>query len=278
MNNVRFEIDEINFWQAASFASQNSISHYDLLLSANERGLLAIEESILFEKFLAKLQVFEAQATSQLYQDVFAELIVNHHIGPHHFLEFGATDGLSLSNTASLEQLENWSGVLAEPSPQWHFALSYNRPRAKIVKKCVWSESHKNLDFFVSAVGELSTLGEFTRSDESSVPGNTKERLKSGEMIKVETISLNDLVRGSNEGACPDYISIDTEGSEWEILSNFDFSTYRPKVLTIEHNYTASEQKLDLLLSNEGYTRVFRRATAFDAWYVENNSLELAQS
>lgn len=278
MVNVTFDVNEVNFWQSASFAARHGVDHFDLLCSAHQQGVLKSEETGLMEKFLRAFAIFETERTSQLYQDIFAEFIMNHYQGQHHFLEFGATDGLSLSNTASLERLKRWKGVLAEPSPQWHVALRYNRPKARIIEKCVWSESDKQLEFFVSDVGELSTLCDFTRSDEHSVPANTKERLKNGRKIVVDTISLNDIIRDSFEGICPDYISVDTEGSELEILSNLDFRIYRPKLLTVEHNFTGSEEKLDFLFDEQGYTRVFKDATAFDAWYVENTTLELVQN
>ena len=46
---------------------------------------------------------------------------------------------------------------------------------------------------------------------------------KSGKMISVETISLNDVIKEYND-ICPSYISIDTEGSEYEILKSFDLN------------------------------------------------------
>ena len=41
----------------------------------------------------------------------------------------------------------NWTGVLAEPSPQWHEALKKNRKHSKIITNCIWKESEKTLDF-----------------------------------------------------------------------------------------------------------------------------------
>ena len=49
-----------------------------------------------------------------------------------------------------LEILLGWKGVLSEPSPQWHELLKENRKNTKIIKKCIWSESGKILDFFMS--------------------------------------------------------------------------------------------------------------------------------
>ena len=68
-----------------------------------------------------------------------------------------------------------------------------------------------------------------------------------------------------------DYLSIDTEGSEYEILSNFDFSQNTFEVITCEHNYTPSRERLHLLLTKQGYRRVFEDLSLFDDWYVKQN-------
>ena len=82
-----------------------------------------------------------------------------------------------------LENFEKWQGALSEPSLQWHEALKKNRKNSKIITKCIWSQSGKNLDFFMSDVGVLSTIKDFIESDKNSMPGNTLERKKAGNVI-----------------------------------------------------------------------------------------------
>ena len=162
---------------------------------------------------------------------------------------------------------------MSEPSPQWHEALKRNRKNTKIITKCIWKETGKKLDFFMSDFGELSTLNDFIESDIDSMPKNTLERKKNGKIISVETISLNDVIKEYFNNKCPSYISIDTEGSEYEILKSFNLDTYRPKLFTIEHNFTKNESKIDELLISNGYVRIFRKLTFFDAWYVPLENL-----
>ncbi|MBT7908736.1 MAG: hypothetical protein HN582_14785, partial [Marinovum sp.] len=96
-------------------------------------------------------------STSQLFQDLFVLFIHNEKTNGT-FLEFGATNGVELSNSFMLEQKFGWTGVLAEPSPQWHSKLFENRPNTTILTDCIYSETGKKLDFFVSDKGVLSTL------------------------------------------------------------------------------------------------------------------------
>ena len=72
----------------------------------------------------------------------------------------------------------------------------------------------------------------------------------------------------------PSYISVDTEGSEYEILKSFKLDIYRPKVFTIEHNFTDFQMKIDDLMKSNNYKRIFRELTAFDAWYVSEETLK----
>lgn len=204
---------------------------------------------------------------SQLFQDLFVLFVLNEKKSGT-FLEFGATNGVELSNSFILEKNFGWTGVLAEPSPQWHSELFRNRPNTKVLTECIYSETGKKLDFFVSEAGVFSTLAEFKDSDIQSMPGNTKARNASGYTCSVDTVSLNDVIFKYFNGEKIDYMSVDTEGSELLILQNFDFSKYAPKVVTVEHNFTETQKELDDLFTKNNYLRYFKEFTQFDAWYV----------
>ena len=204
---------------------------------------------------------------SQIYQDLFVLFNFNEKKNGT-FLEFGATDGVEFSNSFLLEDKFNWHGVLAEPSPQWHESLKRNRPNCEIIEECIYKESGKNLDFFVSDVGVLSTLEKYKQSDVSSMPRNTNARNKKGYNCKVCSISLNDVFVKYFDSLPIDYMSVDTEGSELVILENFDFRKFGPKIISVEHNFTETENKLDDLLFKNNYIRFFKEHSQFDAWYV----------
>ena len=113
--------------------------------------------------------------------DAFAAFIVGD-LFDKTFLEFGATDGVHLSNSYMIENNLGWTGALAEPSPQWHEQLKNNRPNTRIITDCIWKCSGEKLDFFVSDVGVFSTLNDYKLSDLSSMPANTRERIKNGKI------------------------------------------------------------------------------------------------
>lgn len=146
------------------------------------------------------------------------------------FVEFGAANGINFSNTYLLETEFFWKGILVEPSRFWNESLQVNRPLAIIETLTVWSESNLVLKFNETDVPELSLLDLYSNKD------NHKNTRRSGNKYNVNTISLHNLLRKREAPIDIDYISIGTEGSEFEILNSFNFVAYNKNVITIEHN------------------------------------------
>ena len=89
------------------------------------------------------------------------------------------------------------------------------------------------------------------------------------DQYEVLSISLNDLLDDHDAPGHIDYLSIDTEGSEYEILRSFDFAPRTIGVITVEHNYDHERRKrIHGLLSAQGFRRVLEHASAFDDWYI----------
>ena len=199
---------------------------------------------------------------AQLRQDLF----VLHHLNFQRkgfFVEFGATNGLDLSNTFLLESEYGWKGILAEPAKIWHEDLHKNR-KCFIDKNCVWSDSNMTLTFNETKEPELGTINSFSSNDT-----HAQARID-GKLYQVNTISLGDLLLKYNAPLNIDYLSIHTEGSEFNILKNCDFNRYSFNVITCEHNYSPMREELFNLLSNKGYKRIFENLSSFDDWYIKS--------
>ena len=95
-----------------------------------------------------------------------------------------------------------------------------------------------------------------------------EHRREQFEEVSVQSISLNDLLIEAAAPAEIDYLSVDTEGSELEILGAFDFGRWEIKAITVEHNRTPLREEIRLLLTRHGYRRVWPEITRFDDWYV----------
>ena len=69
-----------------------------------------------------------------------------------------------------------------------------------------------------------------------------------------------------------DFASIDTEGSEFEILEAFDFKRYPFKVITCEHNFTPAREKIHGLLTAAGYVRKYEKVSDFQDFIWSNST------
>jgi FkbM family methyltransferase len=221
-----------------------------LLASSSLTGSLTLEQSF---RILDK-------SKSQLGQDVLALSQVGIE-RKGFFVEFGATNGFDLSNTFLLENEFGWTGILCEPARKWQEDLLKNRTCA-IDTRCVYSTSGEKIQFSETAIGELSTVSLFRNSDAN----RTQRRVSTN--YEVETVTLTDLLSTHNAPSYIDFLSIDTEGSEHEILRAFDFSRYSFGLICVEHNFTENREKISRLLIENGYSQVFRELSAWDDWYV----------
>ena len=209
---------------------------------------------------IAELLKLLPLSQSQLRQDLFVLSELGFKRGGF-FVEFGAASGKELSNTWLLEKHFGWSGILAEPAECWHERLAVNRS-STIEHRCVWKTSGEKLDFAEASDAEISTLTSFKDGDLHAASR------RSSRHYQVETISLNDLMTEHKAPDCPDYLSIDTEGSELKILQGFDFKRHPFKVITCEHNFTSAREKIHVLLTAAGYVRMHEKISDFDDWYV----------
>jgi FkbM family methyltransferase len=232
-----------------------------MLGMARLRDTIRHEPSADIRRFLAYCVLNMADSHSQIFQDLFVAYVLRERTGGF-FCEFGATDGLSLSNSAHLERNLGWSGICAEPARGWHEALARQRPRALIETQCVWSHSGETLEFTESATREYSTIGSFSKSD-----GHARKR-STAQRYSVQTISLDDLLEKHGAPADLDYLSMDTEGSELQILEALDFARFKPKVITVEHNFMPNRLRIHALLQAQQYQRVLPECSQFDDWYL----------
>lgn len=198
------------------------------------------------------------KSKSQINQDIFALYELNF-LKNGFFVDFGATDGITLSNTYLLEKEYGFNGILAEPNPRQRKNIKSIRS-AVVEENCVWVDSGSTIKFV--DVGDHSTIEEFSSKDMHSI------KRKNQATFMVETISLTDMLDKHNAPNLIDYLSIDTEGSEFAILSSHDFSKYMFKVITVEHNYEPQRELIYQLLTQHGYLRKFEDLSLQDDWYI----------
>ena len=197
---------------------------------------------------------------SQLRQDIFA--LYHRQDSPGYFVEFGSLDGIDTSNTYLLEKHHGWTGILAEPLPRFHEDLRRNRT-CIIEPRCVFSHSGDVVQFGeVEDFPAVSTL--ISHKDQHSM---WKEKRQTNKVHDVVTVSLDDMLDEHNAPAVIDYLSIDTEGSEYTILSAYSFK--RPfNTMTVEYANKEEREKLFNLLTAHKYIRAHANLSQWEDWYV----------
>jgi FkbM family methyltransferase len=195
---------------------------------------------------------------SQLNQDV--EVLQHYKNTNGYYVEIGASDGINLSNTYLLEK-EGWKGICVEPIPSVYEELKKNRPNSYCCNKAVYHTSGLTVNFDIcNLYSLLSGISESIDTYKAHIDQNKTS-------IQVETISLNDLLDKVYAPKFIEYLSIDTEGSEYEILKAFDFTKRKFGIIHVEHNYVEPRRTyIRELLESMGYR--FERENQWDDIYL----------
>lgn len=172
------------------------------------------------------------------------------------FVEVGAHDGVTFSNTLLFEKL-GWKGVLIEPIPSVFEKLIKNR-KGHCINKCAYSHDGE-VDFnlnngyseMLSGVRDCYDDRHYKRleSEQSQLGGETQ-------VIKCRCCKLTDELLSLNITHV-DFMSIDVEGGELKVLEGLDLKAIDVRVLLIEDNYPDRFEPIDQLLRSYGYNHKF---------------------
>ena len=222
------------------------------------------EEGFLFSSFLLENHYM---SYSQRFQDLWV-LYETGSLRDGTFVDFGAGDGRNSSNSYLLQQKFGWGGILVEPNVDYDDNLRHHVTDKVHVATgiCVSDKDEDSVDFVASFDPSLSTL-HYTLDSDSH--GMTRRALKS-EVRKIPSVTLAKLIGDVKA----DYLSIDTEGSEYDILHQYFVNDVGNPftLITVEHNYNVTaRRKLFDLLSDYGYIRRFPYYSGHDDWYILGN-------
>lgn len=197
---------------------------------------------------------------SQLGQDLFV-LIELGKKKEGFFIEIGAGDGFYLSNTYLLEKNFGWTGILVEPNKSFYNSC-INLRRCTTINQLVLAENHTSIRFFEKSVGEFSHSEGFGDVTASKIEST----------YEVSAIRFAEIFDGLSDIPDIDFLSIDTEGSEVEILKTIDFLKYKPRIICIEHNYVKNNRIFfKKFLNSKGYRLVYSGLSQWDSWFISKN-------
>lgn len=170
------------------------------------------------------------------------------------FIEIGAYDGIRFSNTCFFERFRNWTGICIEPIKERYLELVENRKSINI-NACVYSKSEAiqftKIDGYAEMLSGISR--DYHRKHKNRIKADISYHGGKYESVAVNAVTLNQIF-DEYELKDVDYCSIDTEGSEMEIIRHFDFSAHKIKAFSIENNY--EDKKLRKFMDKKGYDLV----------------------
>lgn len=175
-----------------------------------------------------------------------------------YFLDFGAFDGVTASNTLVLEREFGWKGITVDANPTCFAALCETRSSI-CVNAALWPTSRESVEM-IDAHG-LSSMRQFMDKDE-----NREARAEGGRgFFSIDTINPTELLRRYKAPERIEYMSLDLEGAELDVLQAIDLETYQIAIMTIEHGENPQRQEaLRAHLRPLGYKVLTRH---YDDWF-----------
>jgi FkbM family methyltransferase len=174
------------------------------------------------------------------------------HARTGYFVEVGANDPRIGSQTWRFEQA-GWIGVLVEPQPRLADELRRQRRARVFAVACSSPENAgRSLPFYVA--GWMSALDR-----DRMAPG-----VEPQQVIEVPAMTLDAILQAAGAPETIDFLSIDVEGHELEVLQGFDLARWRPRLILIE-DHVGNLAKLRFL-RRAGYRLI--RHSQFNGWYV----------
>ena len=168
---------------------------------------------------------------------------------PGFFIEAGANDGVSQSNTLFFEKHYQWTGLLIEPVPELAKRCQRNRPDCTVVNTALVPFDFPAKTIEMHACNLMSLVKGAMKSDEADLEhierGCQVQSIEAYD-VEVPAIALSDLLdRHSIKQV--DFLSLDVEGFELSVLKGIDFARHAPKWMLIEARF---RDEIDRFLSD----------------------------
>ncbi|WP_430432548.1 FkbM family methyltransferase [Methyloversatilis sp.] len=235
------------------------------LLDARNRGMLMKRAVDLLRR---KAGIDYRKSYAQCGEDVIARTVFDMlKIARPTYLDVGAHHPTFLSNTFLFYE-QGSRGVTVEPDPELHSRFLDKRSGDTNLNIGIGPQPG-GFELFIMSTRTLNTLSE----EEARLYVSQGYRIE--KRHRVEVVTINDVMT-EHFGGAPDFLSVDVEGLDYEILASLDFSRFRPKVICVETIVFSSTGKgekrteIDTLLCKRGYVRF--ADTYINTLYVDEQS------
>lgn len=180
-----------------------------------------------------------------------------------YFVDIGAHDGISGNNTIYFEK-KGWEGVCIEPHPKV-FPLLQRSRNCQLENCAVWQSDTDVMFLAVTGYAEMLSgiMESYDPRHYQRIQREVAGMGGSTELVKIPARKFSSIVTQKDI----DFLSIDTEGSEMNILRNVDFNEYDIRVICIENNFM--DPAYEEFFRERGYT-LHSTHLGCDQIYVKN--------
>lgn len=170
---------------------------------------------------------------SQADQDLFVMRKFSAIKRQKYFIEAGAGDGITISNTLLLEQRGNWTGLLVEPNDELFQQLIVNRPFA-MKSNALLDDSFKVVSFWKRGGWMSGIVDDDTDAIQQKYKEAREKAKRQGHVVPMETKTLVSVLDSVSAPKLIDYFSLDVEGAEHRVITDELLEKYQFNVLGIE--------------------------------------------
>jgi FkbM family methyltransferase len=186
---------------------------------------------------------------------------------PGFYVDVGANDGFSNSNTAALDEM-GWRGILVEADPNLADICRQARPFGNVVACAAADPTRRGSEsaFQWVSPGYDKTTGLSTLVNSSALQRKAMQIGASVSTITVPVRSLNDILEKHDAPNEFELLSVDVEGAELEVFRSCDLTRWRPRIIIAEDNWVSADFPVRSYLRRFGYHLACR--TGVNDWYV----------
>ena len=192
------------------------------------------------------------ESKSQNGQDLFA-LLSNNFKSSGVFIDFGAYDGVIVSNTHLLEKQFGWTGILIDPIPSHYESMKQSR-NCKLIHGAITAKHQESV-----------LIEELPASDLSKFANKRKIFKK---VHEVKALTLQEVIDNNLTSNEIDFLSIDIEGEDIEILKSLDLNWYKINAVCVEHNLREGSDEIIGYMDKNGFDLVYSEFSKNDYWFV----------
>jgi len=168
--------------------------------------------------------------------------------GPDFYVEVGMIDGLRFSNSLAFEKI-GWKGICVEAHPGYIDLVRANRPNSTVIHAAVGASPEESATFYAEPMGAISGLAP---RDEQALRDKF-DHFDSFSKVSVQVVPLSEVLEQQQAPREFDFLSVDVEGTELDVLRGTHLDQWRPRVILVEAHSQETAAELDQYLAQYGY-------------------------